>query len=101
MAKNASFWAKFGGIWGTVQAIKKMTQNDNGPFPGANYGETAEKCFFGQKCILSPKHSKFLKRLIFILEKGTFFFEQLFLGMARPWLGQKSEYFGGARNLGF
>ena len=82
-------------LGGTVRAIKKMTQNDNGPFPGANYGETAEKCFFGQKCILSPKHSKFLKRLIYILEKGTFFFERLFLGMARPWLGQKSEFFRG------
>ena len=87
-----------GQIWwylGDCPGHQKMTQNDNGPFPGANYGETAEKCFFGQKCILSPKHSKFLKRLIFILEKGTFFFERLFLGMARPWLGQKSEFFWG------
>ena len=31
------FWTKLGG---TFQAIKKMTQNDNGPGPGQNYGET-------------------------------------------------------------
>ena len=37
-----------------------------------------EKCFFGWKCILTPKIAKFLKRLIFIWEKATFFFEQLF-----------------------
>ena len=36
---------KFGPIstklGGTVQAIKKMTQNDNGHDPGQDYGETA------------------------------------------------------------
>ena len=31
-----SFSTKLGG---TVRAIKKMTQNDNGPGPGQNYGE--------------------------------------------------------------
>ena len=30
-------------VGGTVRAIKKMTQNDNGPGPGRNYGETGEK----------------------------------------------------------
>ena len=49
-----------------------MTQNDNGPGPGRKYGETAvliydRKVFFGQK-----KQPKFLKILLFILEKGTF-----------------------------
>ena len=39
-------------LGGTVGAIKKMTQNDNGPGPGRNYGETAIftfglKAFFG------------------------------------------------------
>ena len=33
---------KLGGI---VWVIKKMTQKDNGPGPGRNYGETAEKWF--------------------------------------------------------
>ena len=28
-------------LGGTVRAIIKMTQNDNGPGPGRNYGETA------------------------------------------------------------
>ena len=38
---------------------------------------SAEKCFFGQKYILSQKkHPKFLKEMVFILEKGTFFFAQ-------------------------
>ena len=27
-------------LGGTVRTIKKMTQNDNGPGPGRNYGET-------------------------------------------------------------
>ena len=36
------------------------------------------------------KHPKFLKRQIFIWEKGTFFFEQLFPVVARTWLGSKS-----------
>ena len=39
----------------------------------------------------NPKnHPKFLKRLIFIWEKATFFFEQLFPVVARTWLGEKS-----------
>ena len=52
---------------GTVWAIKKMTQNDNGPGLGWNFGETAflrlaEKCFFGQKWVLTQKISqKFLR----------------------------------------
>ena len=41
---------------------------------------------------------KFLKSLMFILEKGTFFFEQLFPVVARTWL-ELSFFF--ARNLGF
>ena len=45
--------------------------------------------------ILSQKkHPKFLKRLIFILEKGTFFFfEQLSRFVARTWLELRSEFF--------
>ena len=57
-----------------------MTKNDNGPGPGRNYGETAvftfgRKVFFWPKMGFNPKnHPKFLKRLIFIWEKATFFF---------------------------
>ena len=55
-----------------------MTQNDNGPGPGRNYGETAvfrsgRKVFFWPKMGFNPKNlPKFLKRLIFILEEATF-----------------------------
>ena len=57
-----------------------MTQNDKGHGPGWNYGETAvfmsgQKVFLlGQKCVFSSKTPKFAKRLIFILEKVTYFF---------------------------
>ena len=33
-------------LGGTVQAIKKMTQKDNGPGPGRNDGETGKGNFF-------------------------------------------------------
>ena len=67
-------------LGGTFRAIKKMTQNDNGPGLGRNYGETdvftfGQKVFFWPKMNFNPKnHPKFLKRLIFIWEKETFFF---------------------------
>ena len=45
-------------LGGTVRAIKKMTQNDNGPGLGWNYGETTvftlgRKVFCGQKWFLT------------------------------------------------
>ena len=48
---------KLGGI---VWAIKKITQKDNGPGSGQNYGETGvftfgRKVVFGQKTGLTPK----------------------------------------------
>ena len=48
-------------LGGTVQAIKKMTQKDNGRGPGRNYGETGvftfgRKVFFGLKMGLTPKN---------------------------------------------
>ena len=80
-------------LGGTLRAIQKMTQNDNGPGPSRNYEETAflrsaKKCFFGKKAFYQKKHPKFLKRLIFILERGTFFFEQPLPVVARTWLGR-------------
>ena len=49
---------KFGG---TVRAFKKMTQKENGPGPGRNYGETGvftfgRKVVFGLKMGLTPKN---------------------------------------------
>ena len=49
---------KLGGI---VRVIKKMTQKDNGPGPGRNYGETGVftfglKVVFGLKMGLTPKN---------------------------------------------
>ena len=49
---------KLGGI---VRVIKKMTQKDNGPGPGRNYGETGvftfgRKVVFGLKMGLTPKN---------------------------------------------
>ena len=91
----------------TVQAIKKMTVNDNGPGPGRNYGETdvftfGPKVFFWPKMAFNPKnHPKFLKRLISIWDEATFFFEQLFPVVARIWLGSRSVCFFWAQNLGF
>ena len=48
-------------LGGTVWAIKKMTQKDNGPGPGLNYGETAvltfgRKVVFGLKMGFNPKN---------------------------------------------
>ena len=47
-----------------------MTQNDNGPAPGRNYGETAV-FKFSQKVFYPKKRLKFLQRLISIWEKTT------------------------------
>ena len=46
---------------GIIRAIKKMTQKDNGPGPGRNYGETGvftfgRKVVFGLKMGLTPKN---------------------------------------------
>ena len=55
-------------LGGTVRAIKKMTQNDNGPGLGRNYGEMdvftfGRKMVFWLKLGFNPKnHPKFLKR---------------------------------------
>ena len=55
---------------------------------------SAEKCFFLPKMGFIPKnHPKFLKRLIFIWEKATFFFGQLFPAVARTLLELRSVTF--------
>ena len=48
-------------LGGTIRAIKKMTQKDNGPGPGRNYGETGvftfgRKVVFGLKMGFTPKN---------------------------------------------
>ena len=63
------------------------------------YGETAvftfcRKAENGPKIRFFPKKiPKFAKRLIFIWEKGTFFFWQLCPVVARTWLEFKSGFF--------
>ena len=58
----------------------------------AKYGHFWAKNSFLGACSKTFKTSirepmrKFLKSLMFILEKGTFFFEQLFPVVARTWL---------------
>ena len=82
-----------------------MTQNDNGPDPSRNYGETAIYTF-SQKAVLwqkvrffSPKkHPKFAKQLIFFWKQGTVLFAQLFPVVARTWLELRSELFFGPKN---
>ena len=53
-------------LGGTVRAIKKMTQNDNGPGLGRNYGESAVFTFsvFWPKCVY-PKN---IKRIAYAIE---------------------------------
>ena len=52
------------------------------------------KSVFWPKLGFNPKnHPKFLKRLIFIWEKATFFFEQLLPVVARTWLRSRSVCF--------
>ena len=48
-------------LGGTVRAIQKMTQKDNGPGLGRNYGEMGvfsfgRKVVFGLKMVLTPKN---------------------------------------------
>ena len=48
-------------LGGTIQVIKKMTQKDNRPGPGQNYGETGvftfgRKVVFGLKLGFTPKN---------------------------------------------
>ena len=75
-----------------------MTRKDNEPCPGWNYREMAaftfsRKVFFWPKMHFNPKNTQ--NFLMFILEKGTFFFEQLFPVVARTWLILRSELFFG------
>merc|ERR1712012_1197339 len=84
-----------------------MRQNDHQPGPSRNYRETAvftfsQKVCFWLKMHLNPKkHPQFLKILIFIWEKATFFFEQLFLVVARTWLESRSGLFSGGPKFRF
>ena len=73
-----------------------MTQKDNGP--GPNYGETGvftfgRKVVFGLKMGFTPKITQNDIWVIIIWAKATFFFEQLFLVVARTWLESKSDSF--------
>ena len=80
IASTPNFGPSLTKLVGTIRFTKKMTHNDNGPGPGRIYGETAvftfcRKAENGPKIRFFPKKiPKFAKRLIFIWEKGTFFF---------------------------
>ena len=71
------------------------------------YGETAvftfcRKAENGPKILFFSKQlPKFAKRLIFIGEKGIFFFWQLCPVVARTWLRLKSDFFFGPQKSGF
>ena len=99
IASTPNFGPSLTKLVGTIRFTKKMTHNDNGAGPGRIYGETAvftfcRKAENGPKIRFFPKKiPKFAKRLIFIWEKGTFFFWQLCPVVARTWLGVKSEGF--------
>ena len=43
-------------LGGTIRAIKKMTQKDNGPSPGRNYGEMGVFTF-GRKVVFGLKNA--------------------------------------------
>ena len=119
---KCQFWAIFGRFWaqnrgattlnfgpistklgGTVRAIWKITQKDNGPGPGRNYGETAV-FMFGRKVVFWPKilfFNKKKKPKFAISEEGTFLFALFFLVVARTWLEQRSGLFFGRKNSVF
>ena len=62
---------------------------------------SAEKCFFGQKCVLSQnKTPQFHQILIFILEEHSLFFAQFFSGRGQNMVRVKKWVFW-AQNLGF
>ena len=90
---------KLGGI---VRAIKKMTQKDNGPGPGRNYGETAVFTF-GQKVFFLAKNGFWSKKSLKIseetdiyLEKGNFFLWTKFSGRGQKMVNPKewTPFFG-------
>ena len=68
-----NLWTLFNETWWDCPGHQKMTQNDNGPGLGRNYGETAvftfgRKVVFGLKMGFNPKnHPKYLfgKRHLF------------------------------------
>ena len=74
---------------GTVRAIKKMTQNDNGPSPGQNYGKTAAFTFvrkvfffgwFWLKMHFNPKNTQNFLRDWYLFGKRDFFLWTTFSG---------------------
>ena len=79
-------------LGGTVRVARKTTHIDNGLGSGRitekrpfyfllTSGFRPQNPFFS----LQKKHSESIKRLLFIWEKGTFFYAQLSLVVARTW----------------
>ena len=71
-------------LGGTVRAINKMTQNDNGPGPCRNYGETAV-FMFGRKVVFGQKTVFFCWKTDIYLGEGYFFLVKFFPVVARIW----------------
>ena len=91
---------------GTVRAIKKMTQNDNEPGPGWNYGETAVFTFSRKKNFWAKNAPVFLaKKTPEISEEtdiyfgGNFFLCKTFSGRDQNMVSlKKGTYFFGLKS---
>ena len=79
---------------GTVQAIKKMTHNDNGPGPDRNYGETTVFMFGGFWPKISFFPQKITKNLLkdWYLVRKRYFFVCITLPVAKTWLESRSGF---------
>ena len=87
-------------LGGTVRAIKKMTTEWQRTWSGPELRRSSclwvrPKSVFLAKNAFYPKKTPKIKRLIFIWEEATFFFEQLFPVVAETWLVPKSDRFFG------
>ena len=89
---------------GTVRVIKKCPAMTTDLVPAGITEKRlllcmAEKSFFFAKNPFFPKkHLQFAETLIFIWEKGTFLFAQLFSVVASTWLELKSGCLIGTEN---
>ena len=87
------FWTIFSETWWNRPGHKKSDPELQRTWSGLELRRNDQLYVQPKKCIFFQKHLKFLKRLIFIWEKVTFFFEQLFPVVAKTWLELRSESF--------
>ena len=85
-----------------IQPARRTQQCNAGFTEKRPFLRFAEKRKTGRKSFFFSKQlPKFAKRLIFIGEKGIFFFWQLCPVVARTWLRLKSDFFLGPKNPDF